>query len=305
MALTRRCAVGIDVGGTNIHGGLVDGTGQILATTRRPTPVAEGPSGIFGAMKAMIREMMAQAEGRAVVGIGLGMPGLIDRARGVSVFSANTKWVNVPVLCEFTEFGLPVDMDNDVRCHAIGELKFGMGRGSANFILITLGTGIGSGIVLDGQLYRGPGGVAGEIGHMTLEPGGPPCGCGKRGCFEAIASGRNIGRRAIEAGIAGSARELFQKAAQGDQKAVQLVDRVAYDLGRGISIYAHLMNPQRVIVGGGVAQAGELLFRPLRKHAEAESMPGVRGTYDIVPAAFGDEAGIVGAAALIPDLTEA
>ncbi|HYF92470.1 MAG TPA: ROK family protein [Symbiobacteriaceae bacterium] len=304
MVLTQRCAVGIDVGGTNIHGGLVDGTGRLLTSARQPTPVALGPAGVMGAMKDMIRELLSKAGGREVVGIGLGMPGLIDRARGVSVFSANTKWVNVPVLWEFTEFDLPVDMDNDVRCHTVGELKFGAGRGYSNFILVTLGTGIGSGIVLDGQLYRGPTGVAGEIGHMTLEPGGPQCGCGKRGCFEAVASGRNIGRRAIEAGVAGSSRELFQKAAQGDMKAVQLVDRVAYDLGRGLSIYAHLMNPQRIIVGGGVAQAGEILFRPLRKYADQETMPGVRGTYDIVPAVFGDDAGVVGSAALIPALTE-
>jgi glucokinase len=298
-----RCAVGIDVGGTNIFGGLVDSTGRLLATQKRPTPVALGPAGIFGAMKTMIRELMAQAGGRQVVGIGLGMPGLIDPTRTISVFSPNTGFENVPVVPEFAEFGLPVEMDNDVRAHTVGEMKFGAGKGFDNFILMTLGTGIGSGIVLDGKLYRGSKGVAGEIGHMTLQPGGPLCGCGKHGCFEAIASGRNIGRRAQEAGIAGTARELFQKAAAGDLRAAELVDQVAYDLGRGISIYAHLMNPQRVIVGGGVAQAGDLLFKPMRKYAEQESMKGVRGTYDIVPAVFGDEAGIVGAAAMIPALT--
>lgn len=303
VARANRCAVGIDLGGTNIFGGLVDGEGKIMATQKQPTPVAEGPSGVFSAMRSMIRALIGQAGDRTVVGIGLGIPGLLDRARGMSLFSPNMKWENVPVLSEFTEFGLPVDMDNDVRCHTIGELVFGNGRGYSNFILVTLGTGIGSGIVIDGQMYRGHSGVAGEIGHMTLEPGGPLCGCGKRGCFEAIASGKNIGRRAAEAGVAASARELFQKAEAGDKAALELVDRVAYDLGRGISIYAQLMNPQRVIVGGGVAQAGDLLFAPVRRYAEAESMPGVRGTYDIVPAAFGDEAGVVGSAALIPALT--
>lgn len=300
----QRCAVGIDVGGTNIFAGLVDGTGRLLTTLKRPTPVAEGPAGIFGAMRAIVRELSGRVEGRELVGIGLGMPGLIDRKRGLSVFSPNTGFQNVPIFPEFAEFGLPVDVDNDVRAHANGELKFGAGKGCRNFILITLGTGIGSGIVLDGQLYYGPGSTAGEIGHITLEPGGPLCGCGKRGCFEAIASGRNIGRRAKEAGIAATSRELFEKAAAGDAAALALVDKVAYDLGRGISIYAHLMNPERVIVGGGVAQAGDLLFGPMRRYAEQESMPGVRGTYEIVPAVFGDEAGIVGAAALIPALTE-
>jgi glucokinase len=303
MTRANRCAVGIDLGGTNIFGGLVDGTGKILASTKRPTPVAEGPQGVFAAMKAMIRELLPQSGGRTVAGIGLGIPGLLDRAKGMSLFSPNMKWQNVPVLSEFGEFGLPLDMDNDVRCHTIGELHFGAGRGLSDFILITLGTGIGSGIVLGGHLYRGYSGVAGEIGHITLEPGGPPCGCGKNGCFEAIASGKNVGRRAKEAGIADSARELFEKARAGDSAALALVDRVAYDLGRGISIYTHVMNPQRVIVGGGMAQAGDLLFEPMRRYAEQESMTGVRGSYDIVPAVFGDEAGVVGAAALIPGLT--
>jgi glucokinase len=291
--------VGIDVGGTNIFGGLVDGTGRQLLAFKQPTPVAQGPAGIFAVMRAMIREALTGAGGRHVTGIGLGIPGLIDPERHTSVFSPNTGWRNVPVLPAFQDFGLPVEMDNDVRCHTVGELAFGAGKGCRDFILITLGTGIGSGIVLDGRLYRGSGGLAGEIGHMTLEPEGPLCGCGKRGCFEAVASGKNIGRRAQEAGIAATARELFAKAAAGDGAALALVDRVAYDLGRGISIYAQIMNPQRVIVGGGVAMAGDLLFEPMRRHARAESMPLVRDAFSIVPAALGDEAGIVGAAALM------
>jgi len=304
MSASNRCAVGIDLGGTNIFGGLVDGTGRVLATTKRPTPVAEGPQGIFSAMRAMIRELLPHAGGREVVGIGLGIPGLLDRAAGKSVFSPNLNWANVPITTEFAEFGLPVDFDNDVRVHANGEMLFGAGKGLSNFILITLGTGIGSGIVLGGEIYRGPKGIAGEIGHITLNPGGAKCGCGKRGCFEAEASGKNIGRRAKEAGIAGTSRELFEKAAAGDAAAIDLIDKVTYDLARGIVTYATLMNPERVIVGGGVAMAGDLLFGPLQKHVDEDSMPGVRGSFDIVPAVFGDEAGIVGAAALIPALTK-
>lgn len=299
----ERCAIGIDLGGTNIFGGLVDGGGHLLATSRRPTPAAAGPRGVFASMKGLIRELLAQAGGRQVVGIGLGIPGLLDRAAGLSLFSPNLNWQNVPVLAEFAEFGLPVDMDNDVRCHTLGELHFGAGQGCANFILVTVGTGIGAGIVLGGELYRGPAGLAGEIGHITLQPGGPLCGCGKRGCFEAVASGKNIGRRAQEAGIAATARDLFAQAAAGDPAATALVDQVARDLSLGISTYINLMNPQRVIVGGGVAQAGELLFAPLRRYVEQETMTGIRGTCAVVPAVFGDEAGIVGAAALIPGLT--
>jgi glucokinase len=304
MAPAERCAVGIDLGGTNIFGGLVDSSGRLLTTLKRPTPVALGKAAIFDAMRAMIAQLRGRAGDREVVGVGLGMPGLLDRERGTSVQSPNMPWERgTPLLSEFTHLGLPVEMDNDVRCHANGELHFGQGKGKRNFILVTLGTGIGSGIVLNGELYRGPANLAGEIGHMTIEPGGALCGCGKRGCFEATASGKNIGRRAAEAGIAGTARELFAKAAAGDARALELVGQVAHDLGRGLSFYINLMNPERVVVGGGVAMAGDLLFAPMRRYAEQETMPGIRGTYDIVPARFGDEAGIIGAAALVPALT--
>lgn len=299
-----RCAIGIDLGGTNIFGGLVDGSGRLVATAKRPTPASEGHGAVFAVMKVMIRELLAQTGGRRVAGIGLGIPGLLDRAAGISILSPNLGWRQVPVRPEFAEFGLPLEMDNDVRCHALGELHFGAARGASDVILITLGTGIGSGIILNGALYRGSAGLAGEIGHIPLEPGGPLCGCGKRGCFEAVAGGNAIGRRAQEAGIGATARELFEKAATGDEQALTLVDRVAYDLGRGISAYVNVMNPQRVIVGGGVAQAGELLLAPLRRYARAETMPGIRDTFAILPATLGDEAGAVGAAALIPGLAQ-
>jgi glucokinase len=298
-----RCAVGLDVGGTKIHAGLVDEEGRLLRSLRLPTPVAEGPAGVFAAMRSLIRRLLDLAEGREVVGIGLGMPGLIDRARGLSVQSPNTGWSNVPVLAEFTEFGLPVELENDVRCHAVGEWHFGAGRGLRDFVLITVGTGIGSGVVLGGQLFQGACGRPGEIGHITVDPQGPLCGCGKRGCLEAVAGGKALGRRAREAGIAADTRELFARAAAGEGRAVSLLDDVARDLGLGISIMVNLFNPQRVIVGGGMAAAGDLLFAPMRRYAVELTMPGLRDTFDIVPAALGEEAGVVGAAALVPALT--
>lgn len=299
----ERCAIGIDLGGTKINGGLVTQTGSIRTTVRRPTPVQEGASGVLQAMKNMVAELLNQAGDLQVMGIGLGVPGVLDRRAGTVILSPNLAWHNVPVTEAFREFGLPVDMDNDVRCHTLGELHFGAARGFGDFLLITLGTGIGAGIVVNGQLYRGGSGMAGEIGHIPLRPGGPLCGCGKRGCFEALASGKSIGRRAQEAGIADSARSLFEKAASGNQAAKDLVEQVVYDLALGISTYINLMNPKRVIVGGGVSMAGDLLFERLRRFVEQEVMPGIRGTYDIVPAKFGTEAGVVGAASLIPGLT--
>ncbi|MGE5672976.1 MAG: ROK family protein [Mycobacterium leprae] len=297
----NRCAIGIDLGGTNIFSGIVDSNGHILATAKLATPKVGGPQAVFVAMKGLIRELLPQTGGREILGIGLGIPGTADK-NGVVIQSGNLGWEHVPVLPEFADLGLPLVMDNDVRCHTMGELHFGAGRGVSNFILLTLGTGIGSGIVLDGQLYRGPANMAGELGHIPLEPNGPVCGCGKRGCFEALASGTAIARRAKEAMLASSAKELFALAGSGNAQALALVDAIAYDLGRGIACYVNLMNPQRVIVGGGVAMAGDLLFTPMRRYALQETMASIRSTVDIVPAQLGDEAGIVGAASMVPGL---
>lgn len=299
----ERCAIGFDVGGTKINAGLVDSQGNLLHHRRLPTPVREGPDGIFAAMRALIDQLLPLADGREVVGIGLGMPGLIDRKRGLSVHSPNTGWSNVSVFDPFRSYGLPLDMENDTRCHAVGEAVFGAGKGFDHFVLLTLGTGIGSGVYLDGNLFQGSRGMPGEIGHLTLEPNGPLCGCGKHGCLEAIAGGKAIGRRVREAGVAQDARDLVQKAEAGDAAAVAFLDRVAWELGWGISCMANLFNPERVIIGGGMAAAGETLFGPMRRYAQQATMPGIRDTYEIVRAALDEEAGIVGAAALFPALT--
>jgi len=301
--MAERCAIGLDVGGTKISAGLVDSHGRVLHTLRLPTPVDDGPAGIFRAMRALIDRLIARTDGRELVGIGLGMPGLIDRARGISVQSPNTGWRNVPILAEFADYGLPLELENDTRCHAVGELHFGAGRGVDHFVLLTLGTGIGSGVVLNGQLFQGGSGRPGEIGHVTVEPEGPLCGCGKRGCLEAVAGGKAVGRRAQALGIAADSRELFALAASGDERATALVDRVAWELGLGISYMINLFNPQRVIIGGGMAEAGEVLIAPVHRYARELTMPGIRETYEIVPAALHEEAGVVGAAALLPGLT--
>lgn len=301
----ERCAIGFDVGGTKISAGLVSSSGQVLHSLRQPTPVADGPAGIFAVMRAMVDQLLTLANGREVVGIGLGMPGLIDRARGLSVQSPNTGWRNVPVLEQFRHYGLPLEIENDVRCHAVGEQVFGAGRGVRSFVLVAIGTGIGSGIILDGQLFQGAAGRPGEIGHIVVETGrdAPLCGCGNRGCLEAVAGGKAISRRAREAGIAADSRELFALAAVGNERALALTLDAARQLGFGLSVMANLFNPERLIVGGGLAEAGDLLLGPMFRAAKALTMPGIRDTYEILPAALHAEAGVVGAAALIPGLT--
>lgn len=301
-----RYAIGLDLGGTTIFGAVVDGNGRIGASAEQATPVQAGPDAVLEAMEQMIRGLLEQVPGGRPLGIGLGIPGLLDRAAGLSVFSPNLFWHNVPVRPRFeAAFGLPVEMDNDVRCAALGEFHFGSGRGVRDLILLTLGTGIGSGIILDGRLYRGGAGMAGEIGHVALKADGPLCNCGKRGCLEALASGTAIARRAQAAGLPyGTARAVAAAAHAGDGGAIRLLQEVAEDLGLVLAAYINIMNPPRIVLGGGVALSGAVLLDPVRAVAEANTMPGIKGKCEIVTALLGDEAGAVGAAALVPGLAE-
>lgn len=317
MSVSGRCAVGIDLGGTKIFAALVDESGRVLATEKRDTLSAEGPGAVLGRMFDATRTLLAQAGNRQVMGIGLGIPGLLDRTAGRSIHSPNLKWKDVPVIEPFRgEFGLPVEMDNDVRVHAMGELVFGAGRGLRHFMLITLGTGIGSGIILEGALYRGPTGMAGEFGHQTILRDGPECGCGNRGCLEALASGPGIARRARTAVAAYqaesvlkalteeqiTARSVAEAARDGDRLAQRIYDEVGEDLGIALANYFNLMGPQVAIIGGGVSQAGDVLFEPVRRTAVARVMIPIKPLVRIVPAHLGAEAGAVGASAMIHGL---
>lgn len=310
-----RYAIGIDLGGTGTFGAVVEETGRLVATVDRPTPAAEGPDAVLANMLAMVDEMIPQAPS-APVGIGLGIAGLMDREAGISTVSPNfANWHNVQVLAPFRErFGLPVAMDNDVRVGALGELHFGAGRRFRNFLFTALGTGIGAGIVMDRDIYRGPYGTAGEFGHITIRPDGPACNCGSVGCLEALCSGPAIRRRTLEAlrtrpdasllrdlpEAKISARTLAEAAHQGDALALKLWDEIGTDLGIGILSYYNLLGPEAAIVGGGVSLAGDLLLEPARRVTTARLMPGIREHVHIVAAELGDEAAAAGAATLVP-----
>lgn len=336
----KRVAIGIDLGGTKILGGIVDEAGRILAERRRPTPASEGPVVVLAAVRAVVEELLAEArtpgrlvggpggplapeplpgvaaalgaragerptsqvigaEPLEVVGLGLGIPGPVDAKRGRSRFSPNLPgFANTEIFPAFADLGLPLAMENDVRCHAWGERCFGAGRGVDDFLLVTIGTGIGSGIILGGRLYTGADGMAGEIGHIVMAPDGPPCGCGNGGCLEAVSSGRAIGRRASAAGLGESAQALFDRVAAGEPTAGALLEQIAADLGRGLATAVNLLNPGQLLVGGGVAAVGELLLGPVKRHYEASLMPVLRGSCPLLPAHLAEEAGVVGAAAL-------
>ena len=310
--------LGVDLGGSHISAALVDQAGRILQRRKAPTAVEAGPDGIIAGIVELLREVISVSgvTRRELAGIGLGIPGLIDSSRGLSIFSPNLFWHNVQVVRPIErEFNLPTFMDNDVRCATLAEAWYGAGRGVANLICLTIGTGIGSGLMVDGQLVRGATESAGEIGHMTIEKDGPRCNCGNHGCLEALAAGPAIARRAREAIEKGvetvmlamvggqpdrlDAAVVTQAARQGDPVAWEIIELAALYLGIGIANYINLVNPELVIIGGGVAQAGELLLAPMRRVVGQRAMKVQAATARVVPARLGEDAGVIGAAALV------
>jgi glucokinase len=252
---------------------------------------------------------------QSIYGIGIGCGGPLDRETGVILSSPNLPgWRDVPLRQIIQDaLGAPVTLDNDANAAALAEARFGAGRQIQNFIYLTISTGIGGAIVINGQLYHGSTGNAGEFGHQTLNPNGPLCLCGKRGCLEAYASGTSIARCAREA--AQSQQTLITQfvdgdldrinadivsfaARKGDQVALELWEQAGCHLGHGIANAINIINPERVILGGGVTKAGDLLFVPTRRYAAKWTMPELFRNVEIVPAELGDDIGIYGAAVL-------
>ncbi len=266
------------------------------------------------------RSGQPRAEGTLrVVGLGLGIPGPIDAETGVCLFSPNLGWRGLDVGSYFRQAfsqgsnGLAVLLDNDVRAATLGEAWLGAGRGFRTFVCLTIGTGIGSGIILNGRLWRGAGSSAGELGHIPVVrgPDAPLCGCGRRGCLEAVASGSAIAREAAEAASRGeapalagvsrpTARDVAEAARRGDQAARAILGRAGAHLGTGIATVVNLLNPEAVIVGGGVAGAWDLLG-PVVEHTVRERAfpPNLVSLRGIFPAVLGEDAGAIGAASLV------
>lgn len=306
--------VGVDIGGTKVAAGVVDEQGKILAATRRDTP-ADDPVRTADVIADAARELIASHE---VCAIGLGAAGFVDATRSTVMFAPNLAWRDEPLRAAIEQrLGLPAVVENDANAAAWAEARFGAGRGEDNVVVITVGTGIGGGIVVGGELLRGRHGVAAEIGHFNIVPDGRRCGCGLQGCWEQYASGRALVQEAYEQAIASPAlaNELLrlaggrpegitgpivsQAAQSGDVAALQCFDELGRWLGRGIAQLAAILDPGVFVIGGGVSTAGELLREPtvraFRKHLTAR---GHRPTADVRMAEIGPEAGIVGAADL-------
>lgn len=307
-------AIGVDVGGTKVAAGVVADDGTIVSELRRPTP-SDSPERTADVIVELVQELRKEHE---VTTVGVGAAGFIDADRSTVLFSANLAWRHEPLRARIADrIKLPVVIENDANAAGWAEAKFGAGRGEKELVLITLGTGIGGAIILDGRLYRGRWGIAGEPGHMTMVPGGIRCGCGNRGCWERYCSGTALTREARErvsasplagadllarAGgtVAGVTGPIVTEAAKaGEALSLEVLDEVAGWLGRGLANISALLDPGAYIIGGGLAAAGELLLAPARiAYAGALTGRGHRPLADIRLAQLGNEAGIVGAAAL-------
>lgn len=306
----------IDLGGTQIRAAVADPQGTLLARAATQTRAEEGPEAVIERIVACAQRVLEKVDRARVVGVGVGAPGPIDPRRGVLYNPPNLpRWEAVPLAQRLADaLGLPVYAGNDANLAALGERRFGAGQGVDDLVYMTVSTGIGGGIISGGRLVVGARGFAGEIGHQTLEPEGPVCSCGQRGHLEALAAGPAIARearRALQEGAASLMAELVEDpehitaetvtaaAMQGDAVARRILERAGFYIGLGLVNVIHIVEPQRIIIGGGVSQAGELLFAPIRRTVEERLMSPVYRGVEIVPAALGGDVGLLGAVALV------
>ncbi|MEZ0114210.1 glucokinase [Catenulispora sp. EB89] len=298
----------IDIGGTKIAAGLVDGAGELLARHERPTPAAEPMTAVDDLLAALTAEP-AWAE---AVAVGIGSAGPIDAAKGtVSPLNIHA-WRDFPLAARVADrTGLPVTLAGDGVAMAAGEHWRGAAKGRENVLCMVVSTGVGGGLILGGRLRPGPSGNAGHVGHMCVELDGPPCPCGARGCVEVIASGTAIAARAVSEGwqrpgggaaSEATAAEVADSARAGDPIALASFDRSAKALAAAIAGTAALVDMEAAVIGGGVAKSGELLFGPLREHLKEYARLSFTRDVTVHPAALGGDAGLIGAAALVRDV---
>lgn len=308
--------IAVDLGGTQIRAALCDLQGQILRRIARPTQAAEGPAAVIQRLIDAISEAMEGTPADQIAGIGIGAPGPLNPVSGIILEAPNLPgWINVPLRNIISaRFGRPTFLGNDANLAALAEYTFGAGRGRPDMIYLTISTGVGSGIIVDGQMLLGAHGLAAEAGHTIVNPDGPLCGCGHHGCLEAYASGTAIARDVatrIKAGkksritkmVGGDpakvdARVIGEAAKLGDKLAIQAFRRAGRHLGIGIANLLRVFNPTTIVLGGSVTKAGPLLFDPMWA-AIKEYTPQIYWEgLAIVPAALGDDVGLLGAAAL-------
>lgn len=317
--------VGIDIGGTKLATVVADRTGHILGKVRKPTLAERGPEYALDLLFDMVRETvnLAGLEQNAISAIGVSCGGPLDTKTGIVYSPPNLPgWDALPLKTKLeSEFRVPVTIENDANASALAEYRFGGGRGYKAVLYMTMSTGIGGGIVIDGHIYHGANDSAGEVGHQILLPDGPPCGCGKRGCLEALCSGPAIARRAQAAiqaqiteaktsattllNLAGGhiedvkSEHVLTAARTGDALALQLINETAYYMGWGIANLVNILNPDIVLLGTIAIAAGDLLLDPIRKTVSEFAMPRPAEAVKIAPAQLGEALGDLAAIALV------
>lgn len=319
MLSNRKFAIGVDIGGTKVKFGVVDDSGALLQDHLVPTEAVQGPNHVVEQIAKGVRHLLDKAgdiQGD-FIGIGIGAPGTVDLDGGTVKYPPNfPNWGMFRLGDEIKKiFNVRVEVDNDANAAAVGEAKFGAGVGHPNFIMITLGTGVGGGIIMDGKIFRGTTGGAGELGHISIDYNGPRCNCGNYGCIEAYVGQRYVSKRTVErlkdhpeSKIIALAKGDMSKvepylisvaANQGDEFALEVFKEMGTLIGVALATILNILDYRLVIVGGGVANAGKPLFDAMNESTRSRVLAPMREEVQVVPAKLGNHAGILGAAALV------
>ncbi|WP_077621508.1 ROK family glucokinase [Sediminibacillus massiliensis] len=315
--MAEKYAIGIDIGGTTVKQAIISESGTIIDKWEIETNTANGgisiPDDIWASIEKKLEELAINKD--FILGIGAGAPGFVEPSTGIVSIAVNIGWKDFDLKGQLEEkSGLPVLVDNDANIAALGENWLGSGNQADNLVAVTLGTGVGGGIISNKLILNGANGTAGEIGHFTVEPDGAPCNCGRRGCLETIASATGIARLASDVVASGcetilrnylndngkvTSKDVFEAAEKDDQAAIELIEHVTDVLGLAIANTATVINPSKIVISGGVSLAGEQLLRPLRKAFDKHALPRISEACEFVIAELGNDAGVIGAAFLV------
>lgn len=308
--MEKRYVVGVDLGGTKIYTALVDLDGNMIKEKTVETLVAEGEQAVADRIMNTIEYVIEDIDKGLIKAIGIGSPGPLDIKKGIIVENSNLPFKNFEIVRVIKErFELPTYLDNDANVATLGEFMFGAGKGTENMVYITVSTGVGGGAVLNGKLYRGSTGNALEVGHMTVSKEGPRCGCGNVGCAESFASGTAIGKRAKEAVTTNvatalkkydnvTAKEVFIEASNGDRVSQEILNTALTYLGITVGNVISNFDPEKVVLGGGVINGGEIVIETVRNEVSARCLKTFVDNCSIEKAVLGGKAGVLGAAAL-------
>ena len=291
--------IGIDIGGTNLKAGLVNDEGSILAMEKRKIAEVSDQKALVEALVALTQSLTERGglTPEQIRSVGVGVPGAVEIHSGAVLYTCNLPLRNVPLRKLFHRYlPYPLYVENDANCAALAEYYAGAGKGSKRFVTITLGTGVGAGILHNGQIYHGANGMAGEVGHMSIVYHGEPCPCGRRGCWERYAATTALVRAAQEENPAWrDGRAIFAAAEAGDKTVLALLDAWTDEIAQGLAGMVHIFNPQLILIGGGVSAQQKLLIEPIAEKVKASVMPAFAEGLEIRAAQLHNDAGMVGA----------